>query len=87
MMGILELSIYGTLLRSWLALIGVVTVVTLSVAVARRLVMRCSSRSSTTSRPQIDHQAREITVARVEVLGDGRDGAPLSSLTNGDLSQ
>jgi small-conductance mechanosensitive channel len=40
MTGILEISIYGNLLRSWLALIGVVTVVTLSVAVARRLVMQ-----------------------------------------------
>ena len=40
MMGILEISIYGNLLRSWLALIGVVAVVTLSVAVARRLVMQ-----------------------------------------------
>ena len=40
MMGILEISLYGNLLRSWLALIGVVTVVTLSVAVARRLVMQ-----------------------------------------------
>jgi hypothetical protein len=30
MTGILEISIYGNLLRSWLALIGVVTVVTRS---------------------------------------------------------